>query len=63
MGRIWELCDGTYTLEEIITVIAEEFLEDREVLRNILKEFFNIAEKYRLIIWVEGLDENFAFNP
>ena len=39
-SHIWELCDGTCAVEEILDHLAREYEADREVLLADLKEFF-----------------------
>lgn len=33
-ARIWELCDGTTTMEAIVSVLAEEFEAPRELIEE-----------------------------
>ena len=38
-GAVWDLCDGTRTLEQVVAAMADEFDVSRDVLREDVTEF------------------------
>lgn len=48
-SRIWELADGTMTIEEIIAEIAREFEEEKSKIEKDTIEFLEELEKKEII--------------
>ena len=51
-SRIWELCDGRRTLDEIAAVLTEEFEVDRAHARQSATEFVAELLDKELLTWV-----------
>lgn len=52
-SRIWELADGTRTVDEIAAVLAQEFDVTPEQARASVQEFVAVLAEKRLLAWVE----------
>jgi len=53
-SRIWELCDGIRTIEEIAEIIAsetEDEIEDQTMVRKDVRRFLIELARERLIRW------------
>lgn len=49
--RVWDLCDGTHTVEEIVTVIADEFHADRVTVQSDVLTYFDVLLEKSLIVF------------
>jgi coenzyme PQQ biosynthesis protein PqqD len=48
-ARIWELCDGTRTVAEIVTSICEEYAAPEEVIRADVNELLSALSAEQLV--------------
>lgn len=46
---IWEMCDGSHTIEEIIESLVERFNVDREQVARDVRRFFEQLEPYHVL--------------
>jgi hypothetical protein len=49
-GRIWELCDGTRTVSQLVAVLAAEYDASSEVLEKDTVELLESFQNGRLIV-------------
>jgi Coenzyme PQQ synthesis protein D (PqqD) len=49
-GRIWELCDGTRSVAEIVSVMCEEYDVARDVVTADTTEILSELEKAKLVV-------------
>jgi len=49
-GRIWELCDGTRTVSQLVTVLEAEYDASTEVLEKDIVELLEGLQNGKLIV-------------
>jgi len=49
-GRIWELCDGTRTVAQLVTTLAAEYDASTEVLEKDIVELLEGLQNGKLIV-------------
>ena len=49
-SRIWELCDGTYSVGELVTVLAKEYDASHEELQKDVAELLETLKNGKLIV-------------
>jgi len=49
-GRIWELCDGTRTVSQLVTALAAEYDASTEVLEKDIVELLEGLQEGKLIV-------------
>src|SRR5579862_8152061 len=57
--RIWELCDGTHTVAQVVDALATEFDAPRDLLANDVVELLEHLQNEKLIV-ESGQREAFA---
>jgi coenzyme PQQ biosynthesis protein PqqD len=62
-ARIWELCDGTHSIEEIIDTLAREYDEAKNVLAEDVVEFLERFQRDKLIVEVAQSEPSIASHP
>ena len=48
-SRIWELCDGNHSQDQILNILVDEFEESPETIRNDLIEYLNLLKSNELL--------------
>jgi coenzyme PQQ biosynthesis protein PqqD len=62
-SRIWELCDGTHSIEQIIDALAQEYDEDKDVLAEDVVEFLERFQSDKLIVEVAQSEPSVVSHP
>jgi len=50
-AKIWRLCDGEHSVDEIVTIISSEFKTDKKRVEADVIEFLKKLEELKLILW------------
>src|ERR1700691_3010647 len=50
-GRVWELCDGTHNVPQLVQVLAAEYDAPAEVLEQDVIELLESFQSGKLITW------------
>ncbi len=61
--RIWELCDGSHSTEQIIDTLAQEYDEAKEVLAEDVVEFLERFRNDKLIVELAQSEPSVASHP
>lgn len=61
--RIWELCDGTHSVQEIIDTMAQEYDEARDVLAGDVVEFLEKFLSDKLIVELAQSEPSVVSHP
>lgn len=61
--RIWELCDGTHSIEQIIDALAQEYDEAKEVLAGDVVDFLEKFRNDKLIVELTQSEPSVASPP
>lgn len=48
-SRIWELCDGNHSQNQILDILVDEFEESPETIKNDLIEYLALLKKNELL--------------
>ena len=49
-GRIWELCDGTHSVSQVVGALAAEYAAPQEVLEKDVAELLDDLQSGKLIV-------------
>lgn len=61
--RIWELCDGTHSIDQIIDALAKEYDEAKEVLTGDVVEFLEKFRTDKLIVELAQSEPSVVSHP
>jgi len=61
--RIWELCDGTHSVQQIIDTLAQEYDEARDVLAGDVVEFLEKFLSDKLIVELAQSEPSVVSHP
>jgi coenzyme PQQ biosynthesis protein PqqD len=62
-SRIWELCDGTRSVEQIIDTLAQEYDAAKELLAQDVVEFLERFRNGKLIVEVAHSESSVVSHP
>lgn len=61
--RIWELCDGKHSIEQIVDTLAKEYDEAKEVLAGDVVEFIEKFRNDKLIVELAQSEPSAVSHP